>query len=554
VTGRPLLALAVADFKERVRRPAFGMTLLATMVFAYLAAPPAKAGYALMQVGAFRGIYDSWYIGTLLAVMTGGWLAIAGFYVVKNTVSRDEATGVGQILAATPLRSSTYLFGKFLSNFLVLAAMTGVIAVMALVMLWVRDEASSVDLIALWLPFLLFPISIITLVAGAAVLFETVPRLRGGFGNVVWAGAAFLLTIVSQAMMRFAPGAHFDPLGLAAVSDAMRGDVLAQHPGAEKPFLIIGLVTRSEQPERFRWTSGLDLNAGLLLPRLTLILLGVAFALLPALWFARFDRTLDRRAQQAPATDAAGAPPLPAEPHPSTVHTSTVHTSTVHTSTVHTSTVHTRSIGELTPARRGQPFGRLVVGELRILLSRTPRWWLLIAVALIVAGAVVPTSVAVSPLLPLAWLWPVLIWSRVGTQQYEHDVHPLVASAPAPRRRLLAEWLAALLITAVVGAGPLVRLAIAGDRAGVAAWLAGAVFIPTLALALGSLSRSSRTFQAAYLLLWLVVFTGERALDFMGSVREGGKPTGPAPIAVLGVTAALGVTVLAVQQFRHARR
>jgi hypothetical protein len=60
----------------------------------------------------------------------------------------------------------------------------------------------------------------------------TVPRLRGGFGNVVWGVAACLLTIVSQALMRFAPGLGFDPLGLAAVSDSMRQDVLAQHPGA----------------------------------------------------------------------------------------------------------------------------------------------------------------------------------------------------------------------------------------------------------------------------------------------------------------------------------
>jgi hypothetical protein len=544
VNLRPLVALAVADFRERVRRPAFGVTLLATMVFAYLAAPPARAGYALMQVGDFRGIYDSWYLGTLLAVMTGGWLAIAGFYVVKNTVSRDEATGVGQILAATPLRSRTYLLGKFLSNFLVLAAMTGVIAVMALVMLWVRDEASGVDLVALWLPFLLFPISLITLVAGAAVLFETVPRLRGGFGNVVWAFAASLLTIVSQAMMRFAPGAHFDPLGLAAVSDAMRGDVLAQHPGAEKPFLVIGLVTRSEQPERFRWTSGLDLTAELLLSRGILIVLGVAFALLPALWFARFDRTQNSRATMAAGTGVAERPPVPAEPV----------TSTVHAGTVPAGTVHTATIGELTPPRRGRPFGRLVVGELRILLSRTSRWWLLGAVALIVAGAVAPASVAVNPLLAIAWLWPVLIWSRVGTQQYEHDVHPLVAPAPAPRRRLLAEWVAAVLITAVVGAGPLVRQAVAGDRAGVAAWLAGAVFVPTLALALGSLSRSPRTFQAAYLLLWLVVFTGERTLDYMGTVRDDGDPTGPAPVVVLAVTAVLGAIAFVVHQVRHARR
>jgi hypothetical protein len=461
-------------------------------------------------------------------------------------VSRDEATGVGQILAATPLRSRTYLLGKFLSNFLVLAAMTGVIAVMALVMLWVRDEASGVDLVALWLPFLLFPISLITLVAGAAVLFETVPRLRGGFGNVVWAFAASLLTIVSQAMMRFAPGAHFDPLGLAAVSDAMRDDVLAQHPGAEEPFLVIGLVTRSEQPERFEWTSGLDLTAELLLSRGILIVLGLAFALLPALWFARFDRTQNRRATVAPGTGHSGAepPPVPAEPV----------TSAVRADTVPAGTVRTATIGELTPPRRGRPFGRLVVGELRILLSRTSRWWLLGAVALIVAGAVAPASIAVSPLLAIAWLWPVLIWSRVGTQPYEHDVHPLVASAPAPRRRLLAEWVAALLITAVAGAGPLVRQAVDGDSAGVAAWLAGAVFIPTLALALGSLSRSPRTFQAAYLLLWLVVFTGERTLDFMGTVRDDGDPTGPAPVVVLAVTAALGAVAFAVHQIRQARR
>jgi hypothetical protein len=550
VNVRPLLALAVADFRERVRRPAFGMTLLATMVFAYLAAPPARAGYALMQVGDFRGIYDSWYVGTLLAVMTGGWLAIAGFYVVKNTVSRDEATGVGQILAATPLPSRTYLVGKFLSNFLVLAAMTGVIAVMALVMLWVRDEASGVDLVALWLPFLLFPISLITLVAGAAVLFETVPRLRGGFGNVVWAFAASLLTIVSQAMMRFAPGAHFDPLGLAAVSDAMRDDVLAQHPGAEETYLIIGLVTRSEQPERFEWASGLDLTTGLLLPRGILIVLGVAFALLPALWFARFDRT-----QNSPvAPDGGEVPPAVAEPAADTVPAVPPSRSVPAGSLPTRAAVHIATIGELTPPRRGRPFGRLVVGELRILLSRTSRWWLLGAVALVVAGAMAPTSVAVSPLLAVAWLWPVLIWSRVGTQQYEHEVHPLVTSAPASRRRLLAEWVAALLVTAVVGAGPLVRQAIAGDGAGVAAWLAGAVFIPTLALALGTLSRSPRMFQAAYLLLWLVVFTGERTLDFMGTVRADGDPAGPAPVVVLAVTAALGAIAFAVHQIRQARR
>ncbi|SHN47185.1 hypothetical protein [Cryptosporangium aurantiacum] len=564
-----LFALAVADFRDRVRRPAFGMTLLATLVFAYLAAPPAEAGYALMQVGDFRGTYNSAYVGTLLAVMTGGWLAVAGFYVVKNTVSRDEQTGVGQILAATPLTSRTYLFGKFLSNFLVLASMAGVVAVMAVVTLWVRGEASSLDLVALWTPFLLFPVSLITLVAGAAVLFEAVPRLRGGFGNLVWGVAASMLTIASQVLMRFAPGLGFDPLGLTAVSDAMRQDVQAQHPGAEDVYLVIGLVTRSEQPERFTWTSGLDIDAGLLLQPLVLITLGLAFALVPALWFARFDTARRRPAAApvgpvdgaasvaagadapaagagagargagapgagapgagAPAADAGGGPGPDADRHP-------------------------ESVRAMTPAQRGWPFGRLVIGELRVLLSRTPRVWTIGVLGLIVAGAVVPLLAATTILLAVAWLWPVLILSRVGTQQCEHELTPIVASTPAPLRRLLAEWTTALLVTVVVGIGPLIRLLSIGDNAGAAAWMGGAVFIPTLALALGSLSRSPRTFQAVYLLLWIVVFTGERHLDFMGVQRVDGVPAGPAPVVVLGVAAVLELTVLVVQYLRHVRR
>jgi hypothetical protein len=214
----------------------------------------------------------------------------------------------------------------------------------------------------------------------------------------------------------------------------------------------------------------------------------------------------------------------------------------------------TVAVRNLTPPRLGRPIVGLLVGELRVLLSRTPRWWQFGALALIGAGALVPADVATTVLLGIAWLWPVLIWSRLGTQQYEHNVHPLIAAAPALGRRLLAEWLAAVLLTAVVGVGPLVRMAVFGDRAGVAVWVAGAAFIPTLALALGTLSRSARTFQATYLLLWLLVITGERTVDFMGAVRVGGEPVGPTPAVVIGVSALLGVAVLVAYQVRHARR
>ena len=566
MTARALVALATADFRERVRRPAFGMTLLATIAVGYLAVPAAGASYALVQVGEYRGVYDSWYVGTVLAVTTAVWLTFAGFFVVRNAVSRDATTGVGQILAATPLRAGTYLFGKFLSNFLVLAAMTAVVGVMALAMQLVRGEVFAIDPVGLWLPLLLIPVPLMAVVAGAALFFETVPGLRGGFGVLLWGFGSFVLYVATQVLLRVAPSAAFDPFGLVAVSRAMRADVLAQHPAATDPVIIVGLVTREEQPARFTWEAGLGVDAGLVGQRSGLLLLAV----LPALWFNRFDPAargpggdvgqiedgirrlrafLDpgrRSAARAAAavTEAAAVMDGPTSPAPGT--------GTAPAAVVEAAA--RPATGRLTPAARARPLGRLVAGEFRVLLGGVPLWWLLGALAVAVVAAIAPTSAVANPLLPLAWLWPVLIWSRLGTQRFTHNVDPLIVSAPAARRRLLAEWLAAALLTAAVGLSPLVRLAAAGEYASVTRWIAAVAFIPTLALALGTLSRGPRLFQAVYVVIWLAAVSGERPVDFLGAVREDGQPVGPAPLAVLAVTAVLAVVTVAVHQIRHRRR
>jgi hypothetical protein len=182
------------------------------------------------------------------------------------------------------------------------------------------------------------------------------------------------------------------------------------------------------------------------------------------------------------------------------------------------------------------------------------KWWLFVALALIVAGAAVPLRIAIFPLLPLAWIWPVLIWSRLGTQQYENNVHLLVNSGPAHRSRLLAEWVAGLLVTALTGLGPLVRMSMSADWSGAAAWLGGVLFIPTLALMLGSFSRSHRLFQIVYLMLWYLVVNGLAAIDFMGAIRTNGHLAGPGSLVIVGMSTALLALTLVTHEIRHARR
>ena len=258
----------------------------------------------------------------------------------------------------------------------------------------------------------------------------------------------------------------------------------------------------------------------------------MALAALPALWFGRFDpaRALVR-------TTTAAQPR--ADPRPTAPQALPITYPSI------------RSVR--TAPRRGGAFGRLLLGEARILRQGDPRWWWLTATALVAAGLALPLR-SMPPLLLVTWVWPVLIWSRLGTQLREHDLETLMGAYPSPGRRLLAEWTAGLALTAVVGLAPAVRMGLTTDWSGVAAWAAGATFIPALAMALGVLSRTNRLFQAVYLPLWYAVVNGIAGLDYIGAVRLDGQPVGPHPLTVIGISAVVLASAFVIVSARHARR
>ncbi|TDC77464.1 hypothetical protein [Streptomyces hainanensis] len=517
--------LAFGDFLDRARRPAYLVVLATAVGLGYLAVPDTDAHWVLMRVGDYRGRYDSAYTGMVTALGAALWLSLGGFYAVRDALARDERTGVGELLAASPLHTAGYLAAKFLGNVLVLASMVGVLAGTALVMQVVRDESSSVDPVALVAPFLLVTLPVVVLTAAMALLSETVPALRGGLGNVVWF-FAWLVAVLGG----MAPGIPLGGLGVHQPVASMRDDLLAQGGQVSEGDFSLGL-TYEETPLRvFDW-DGFTPTTGYLLGRATLVLVAVVLVPLPALWFARFDP--GRRGggsgtpagrHVAPAAPAEGARPVMA----------------------------TAFAGRpRTPVRPGRAGGRLLTGELRILL-RGGRWWWLGLAAITAAGALAPLSGVIRFVLPLAWLWPILRWSRLGSQRHEHGVATLLDAYPTPHRRTIAEGLAGVCVAALAGLAPLARLLVAGDWPGVAAWCGGALFVPALALALGTLSRSHRLFQTIYLPLWYVTANGLPFLDFMGACRIDGALAGPSPLLFLASAPLLLVAALATNAARSA--
>jgi hypothetical protein len=85
--------------------------------------------------------------------------------------------------------------------------------------------------------------------------------------------------------------------------------------------------------------------------------------------------------------------------------------------------------------------------------------------------------------------------------------------------------MAGVIVALVTGSGVAVRLLLAADLHGFAAWLAGALFIPTLALALGAWSGTSKTFEALFTCWWYVGPANHiPGIDFMGTTASSARP------------------------------
>lgn len=80
------------------------------------------------------------------------------------------------------------------------------------------------------------------------------------------------------------------------------------------------------------------------------------------------------------------------------------------------------------------------------------------------------------------------------------------------------------------------------------------MFIPSLALLLGTVSGTHRVFQVLYLIHWYAVVNHVAAADYMGTVLNHGRPAGPGPGLVAGVGVLMLGATFAVRWARHAAR
>jgi hypothetical protein len=499
-----------ADFYERFRRYnvliIIGLTILLTALYL----PPQGVGRLSFNVGGYRGVYNSAWVGATVTVLTVIFMSLPGFYLVKNAISRDVRTGVGQIIATTSLSKFQYISGKMISNWVFLAAMSGVAMIAAMGIQLLRGEVLRISLYGYLLPYLLLALPMMALVAAVAVLFESISWLRGGFGNIVFF-FLFLMSYWMMAALSFAAlpttaGAGSpsiplipEPTGALEIFRSISAsgmELIPEYQGGldlGNPFQVYGAINT------FVW-NGVVWSVPSILGRLFWVGIAVGIASLAATFFDRFD--------------------------PSSLAIHVRSKETLPRSELDSKLAQPSSLGTLTivalsttasHASRTSIFLHIVASELRLMLKGRRWWWYAVALGLIVVALLLPVAESRQIVLPFVYIWPLLIWSQLGNREILNRTDQLIFSAPFPlRRQLIATWAAGFFLALIVSSGVILRLILSSDWNVILSVVVAAAFIPAAALALGIWTAGSKLFEVVYLLLWTLGPMNQMmaALDF----------------------------------------
>jgi hypothetical protein len=486
-----------------VRRRNFLVVLLGVTLMSLAIA----TGRLVLRLDVYVGEYNSAWVGALVAGSTTVLLCFANFFIVKNAIGLDRHTGVGELVASTPMSKLTYLLGKALSNFAVLITIEGILFASTIVIQLLHGE-TRFDWLALLMPFALIALPAMATISALALFFETLSGLRSGFGNLVF---VFLWFTMLFRIMAY-DDIWLDLPGIGYVDSVFTAAAQTMGLPFTGGFSVEGGTMADPYAQYVRWEHVNWIN-DMVGWRLYWFGVAVSLTILAAIVFDRFDsshrfthlfRWPRRKVNREHWLDQTTA----------TRHTNRERLSL--DSSVHQIAQHAQ-LSPVTKISGLRLFGRILCLELHLMLKQ-PWWWYLVSLWLIVTSLVVPVINARTIWVPLIWLWVLLTLSGTGIRDSYHHTEQMVFSAPHPlRHQFFATWLAGVILTFATGiAGG--RLLLVGENDAILAWGIAAFFIPSFALASGIMSGNRRFFEGLYIAWWLIgpMASKGTVLDFMG--------------------------------------
>jgi hypothetical protein len=491
------------NYLERVRRRGFLLVLLAILLLSLAIA----TGRLILRLDTYIGVYNSTWVGTLVAGSTTVLLSLANFFIIKNAIDLDRRTGVGQLIASTPVGKFEYLTGKCLSNFAVLITIEIILFVSAIGVQLVQGD-SNIDLLVLLYPFIFIAFPAMAAISALAVLFEVIPGLRSGLGNGVYIFLWFIMLFRIAAYRELV----FDLPGILYVDSVFTNAAKTINLPFEGGFSVEGGLFADPFAQTVLWEHVAWVN-DLVIWRLYWFGIAIVLVIASALLFDRFDsnRREVRLYRLFSSKFLSGwkdrlkqlLPGKPGQKRHADLTARQINITTPSTNAVRTTNLRT--------------YLMILWLELRMIWKQR-WWWYLVMLGLFINSLVAPIQSARTQWIPLIWLWLGLAISRLGLRESIHHTEQLIFSTPRPLWiQFSSAWLAGVLLTIITGIGS-IRLVSVGEWKAALALGVAAFFIPTLALGCAILCGNQRLFEVIYITLWFLGPMGSKGtgLDFMG--------------------------------------
>ena len=357
----------------------------------------------------------------------------------------------------------------------------------------------------------------------------------------------WMLLVISVLPMFVKPGEitpHHDFMGISTSISSMARSMAEQGFDVSKGTTDIGQPTEGHTVEHFMW-KGVGWWPGPAFGRLLWLAGSCAVVILSAIPFDRFDPARQRRREKrskAKRPDGKRRGILGRGKKNAASGAVVITEQAGGPAAEETSILYENITPPSISTRSG--LWTIAMFELRLLLAGRNLWWYFGALLSIVLSGALTSEGLRALFLAIAWFWPTMAWSMMGSREAQYRSSAIVFSAARPvKTQLPAVWLAGALLALMMGAGQILRLIITGNPAQILALAAGAAFVPALALALGVVTNGNRAFQIIYPILCYVGLSGRFIwLDYKGINPE----TTAAGVPLLYLALTTGLLVLSI--------
>ncbi len=481
--------IVISDYQQRTRSYAFLVTLAISLYFAYSFVPAADANYTTVRIGNYIGVQNAAWIGYVTAMMTSIFLSMTGFYLVNSGIKKDVDTGVGEIVATTPISNLVYLLAKAWSNFLALLSIAGCVFAMGIALFFIRSGGYPFELLQFILPYLIITVPTMFFVAALAVTGEVFL-----YRYTILMNIGYFFFFCAMGTLDAGGASSFDLFGNIPVATAMQETVLHHYHDANTA-LSMGFNFGGKKAIHSFIFEGVHWTAASLLSRALWICLGSLLIFISSKFFHRFDIRqkfkAEKKSKFSEIVPQAGA----------------------------LKGIRLSELPPITPAYGIMPF---IKTELLMLFRKGPRWLWLINLAGMIALIFAPLTIAHQIILPILWFLQVARWSDLATKEKTNRIHYFTYASYKPLTRLLpAQIMAGVILSLVLASPLLIRYLIGMQFLPILSIIMGGIFIVLFSVALGILSGGKKLFEILFFMftyanIELVPFT-----DYFGGINRG---------------------------------